>query len=196
MNEFSSATPMSSSHEDIPAPQGETAEPEGGRERLIERTVRYVKELGNFVRLFFSLLLDERVDGKVKIFVASVLAYVFAPLDFIPELFTGLFGMLDDFVLSAFALNVILNWVDPEIVKSHWKGNTDLLSTIQKAFKNSEILVPETILKKIEMWISRHASKAVVPVPVPPADLEPSPEEQEVEEPTPKRRRSTRKKSE
>src|ERR1051325_5615543 len=88
-------------------------------ERLQERVWRYVKTLGHFVRLLFGLMLDQRVDKKVKIFAGAVLAYVFAPIDFIPELFSGLFGMLDDFVLSAFALNVILNWVDPAIVRSH-----------------------------------------------------------------------------
>src|SRR5262249_45082856 len=88
------------------------------------------------------------------------LTYVFAPIDFIPELFTGLFGMLDDFVLSAFALNVILNWVDPEIVKSHWHGESDLLETIQKGIKNAELLVPEAIVKKIQLWVGKHAEKA------------------------------------
>lgn len=136
--------------------------PENEPEKLRERAIRYVKELGYFVRLFVSLLLDDRVDRKIKLFVASVLAYVVSPVDFIPELFSGLFGMLDDFVLSAFALNVILNWVDPEIIKSHWKGNSDLLVTVQKAIKNAEILVPDGILKKIESWIGRHSAKVMV----------------------------------
>lgn len=142
-------------------------------EKLRERAIRYVKELGYFVRLFVSLLLDERVDRKIKLFVASVLAYVVAPVDFIPELFSGLFGMLDDFVLSAFALNVILNWVDPEIIKSHWKGNSDLLVTVQKAIKNAEILVPDGVLKKIESWIGRHSPKAMVVADKSPAKNDP-----------------------
>jgi uncharacterized membrane protein YkvA (DUF1232 family) len=174
---------MSSSIED---PQEPVAPPvEEAHETLMQRAVRYAKELAYLVRLFLSLLLDERVDGKVKLFVASVLAYVFAPVDFVPELFSGLFGMLDDFVLSAFALNVILNWIDPEIVKSHWRGKSDLLGLVQKAMRNSEILVPEAVLKKIESWIGRHAAKAVVPVPAAQAPAD---------EPQAKRRAPRRKK--
>lgn len=132
------------------------------RERLKDRVWRYVRILGNFVQLLIGLMFDQRVDRKVKIFVGAVLAYVFSPVDFIPELFSGLFGMLDDFVLSAFALNVILNWVDPEVVRSHWRGEDDLLETVQKGMKTAELLVPEAIVKKIQSWIGRHAEKAVV----------------------------------
>jgi len=138
----------------------ESSEPE----RLQDKLWRYVKTLGHFVRLLIGLMMDQRVDKKVKIFAGAVLAYVFAPIDFIPELFTGLFGMLDDFVLTAFAVNVILNWVDPEVVRSHWQGEKDLLETVQKGMKNAEMLVPEPIVKKIQTWIGRHVEKALVPV--------------------------------
>lgn len=138
-------------------------------ERLQDRLWRYVRTLGHFVRLLIGLMLDQRVDKKVKIFAGAVLAYVFAPVDFIPELFSGLFGMLDDFVLSAFALNVILNWVDPAIVRSHWQGEKDLLETVQKGMKNAEMLVPEAIVKKIQTWVGKHVEKAIVQVEKPKA---------------------------
>jgi len=150
---------VQSSHVDT-----QESEPVEGKERLLSRAIRYTRNLAQFVRLLLGLLTDDRVDRKVKIFVAAVLAYIFAPIDFIPELFTGLFGMLDDFVLSAFALHVILNWVDPNVVKSHWHGEQDLLSTIQKAIKNAEILVPEAIVKKIQTWVGKHSERALVPL--------------------------------
>ena len=134
------------------------------QETIYGRVVRYSRTVTQFVQLMLGLMTDPRVDRKVKVFVGAVLAYVIAPVDFIPELFSGLFGMLDDFVLSAFALNVIVNWVDPEIVKSHWRGEADLLETIQKAIKNAELLVPEAIVKKIQAWIGKHTERALVPV--------------------------------
>lgn len=149
---------VSDSHVDETLPENK-----GSKERLIPRLLRYFKILRDFVRLLIGLMLDPRVDRKVKIFVGAVLAYVFAPIDFIPELFTGLFGVLDDFVLSAFALDVILNWVDPKIVQSHWHGEAELLPTIQKTIKNAEVLVPEAIVKKIQTWIGKHVEQAVVP---------------------------------
>jgi uncharacterized membrane protein YkvA (DUF1232 family) len=146
----SSATPKA-----LPAPENES---------IKEKLIRYARTVTHFAQLLIGLMLDNRVDRKVKIFAGAVLAYILAPVDFIPELFSGLFGMLDDFVLSAFALNVLLNWVDPSIVRSHWQGERDLLETVQKGMKNAEILVPEAIVKKIQLWIGRHVEKAIVPV--------------------------------
>lgn len=134
------------------------------KESIVERMIKFARTVGHFARLLGGLMLDERVDKKAKIFVAAVLTYIFAPLDFIPELFGGLFGMLDDFVLSAFALNVLLNWIDPKVVKDHWFGEDDLLTTIQKGIKNAEVLMPDAIMKKIEQWIGKYAEKALVPV--------------------------------
>jgi uncharacterized membrane protein YkvA (DUF1232 family) len=134
------------------------------KESLVERMIRFARAVGHFARLLAGLMLDERVDKKAKIFVGAVLAYIIAPLDFIPELFSGLFGMLDDFVLTAFALDILLNWVDPKVVKEHWFGEEDLLTTIQKGMKNAEVLMPDAILKKIEAWIGKYAEKSLVPV--------------------------------
>lgn len=137
------------------------AEDPGFKGRLWSKAVYACKCVGNFARLLLGLLLDPRVDKKVKIFAGAVLAYIVSPADFIPELFTGIFGMLDDFVLSAFAVNIILNWVDPEIVRAHWHGEQDLLATVQRVMKNAEVFVPDGVLKKIEVWIGKHAGKAL-----------------------------------
>jgi uncharacterized membrane protein YkvA (DUF1232 family) len=180
MNEFVNASSLTgASHVDNEEPlssnMDEVPSNEGKRPRLLSRLIEAAFVLRNFVYLLIGILLDHRVDRKVKIFVASVLTYIFAPLDFIPELFSGLFGIADDFVLAAFALNVLLNWIDPEIVASHWRGKKDLLSTIQKGIKNAEILVPEAILKKIQSWIGQRAPvTAIVPVQAaPPAVTQP-----------------------
>jgi uncharacterized membrane protein YkvA (DUF1232 family) len=192
MNEFVNASSLTgASHIDNEEPLSSNMDEvplnEGKRPRLLSRLIEAAFVLRNFVYLLIGILLDHRVDRKVKIFVASVLTYIFAPLDFIPELFSGLFGIADDFVLAAFALNVLLNWIDPEIVASHWRGKKDLLSTIQKGIKNAEILVPEAILKKIQSWIGQRAPvTAIVPVqPAPPVVTEP-------EEPKATRKKRTR----
>jgi uncharacterized membrane protein YkvA (DUF1232 family) len=138
--------------------------PSSHRDGIVEKMMRFARTVGHFARLLGGLMVDERVDKKAKLFAAAVLAYVVSPIDFIPELFGGLFGMLDDFVLSAFALNVLLNWIDPKVVKEHWFGEEDLLVTIQKGIKNAEVLMPDAIMKKIEAWIGRHVEKALVPV--------------------------------
>jgi uncharacterized membrane protein YkvA (DUF1232 family) len=195
MNEFANPSSLTgASHlDDEEQPQTESEEIVSDQEKrpwLISRLIEAGMVLRNFVYLLIGILFDDRVDRKVKFFVASVLAYIFAPIDFIPELFSGLFGIADDFVLAAFALNVLLNWIDPQIVESHWRGKKDLLATIQKGIKNAEILVPEAILKKIQSWIGQRAPQHAI-VPVQPAPVVPV--ETESEEPkTTRKKRTTR----
>ena len=193
MNEIANASSMTgASHldndEELTSNVEETSFQEK-RSWFVSRLFDAALTLRNFIVLLFGILLDERVDRKVKIFVGSVLAYIFAPLDFIPELFSGLFGIADDFVLAAFAMNVLLNWIDPEIVNSHWRGKKDLLTTIQKGIKNAEILVPEAILKKIQGWIGQRAPQHAI-VPVQPASAAPSTESEEPKASRKKRRHS------
>ena len=173
---------------EIPVEEMET--PRRKTPRIVARLFEAVLVLRDFFLLLIGLLLDERVDRKVKIFVGSVIAYIISPIDFIPDLLGGLFGLADDFVLTAFALNVLMNWVDPEIVTSHWRGKKDLLATVQKGIRNAEILVPEAILKKIQAWIGKRAPEGLVPVQVAPA-APPVPEQTETTAP-PKKKRTTR----
>lgn len=170
-------------------PVEETEIPRRKTPRIVTRLFEAVLVLRDFFLLLIGLLLDERVDRKVKIFVGSVIAYIISPIDFIPDLLGGLFGLADDFVLTAFALNVLMNWVDPEIVVSHWRGKKDLLSTVQKGIRNAEILVPEAILKKIQAWIGKRAPEGLVPVQAAPATA-PAPES--TESTTTKKKRTTR----
>jgi uncharacterized membrane protein YkvA (DUF1232 family) len=185
----SSLTGASHIDNDPEIPVEETEKPLRKTPRILARLFEAVLVLRDFFLLLIGVLLDERVDRKVKIFVGSVIAYIISPIDFIPDLLGGLFGLADDFVLTAFALNVLMNWVDPEIVTSHWRGKKDLLSTVQKGIRNSEILVPEAILKKIQAWIGKRAPEGLVPVQVAPATA-PAPEQTETT--PPKKKRTTR----
>ncbi len=160
--------------------------------RILVRLIEAVFLLRDFFLLLVGLLMDERVDRKIKIFVGSVLAYILAPIDFIPDLLGGLFGLADDFVLTAFALNVLMNWVEPEVVAAHWRGKKDILTTVQKGIGNAEVLVPEAILKKIQAWIGKRAPEGLVPVQ-PAAAAPPVPESSEAT--TTKRKRSRSRKS-
>lgn len=192
MSDYVSAAPLTgASHidDDPEMPVEETESPRRKTPRLVARLFEAVLVLRDFFLLLVGILLDERVDRKVKIFVGSVIAYIISPIDFIPDLLGGLFGLADDFVLTAFALNVLMNWIDPEIVASHWRGKKDLLSTVQKGIRNAEILVPEAILKKIQAWIGKRAPEGLVPVVVVPVS---PPATESTETTTTKKKRPTR----
>lgn len=94
---------------------------------------------------------DVPVSEKAKLAIAT--AYFVSPLDFLPEIFLGPVGFLDDIVFASYALNSILNQIDPEIVRRHWVGQDDALTTIQKIISQADQLIGSGLVKKIRNLI-------------------------------------------
>ncbi len=90
---------------------------------------------------------DVPVSEKAKLAIAT--AYFVSPLDFLPELFLGPIGFLDDIVFAAYALNSILSRTDPEIVRKHWAGKDDVLVTVQKIIVQADQIIGSGLVKKI-----------------------------------------------
>jgi hypothetical protein len=70
----------------------ETEKPRRKTPRIVARLFEAVLVLRDFFLLLIGLLLDERVDRKVKIFVGSVIAYIISPIyleDFLVWLMTS-----------------------------------------------------------------------------------------------------------
>ena len=82
--------------------------------------------------LLLRLLRDDRVPIASKAVALAGLGYVLSPLDFMPAIFFGPLGLIDDVVIAAAALSGVLNRVHPDVVRSHWSGQGDALDAIQR----------------------------------------------------------------
>ncbi|HKK50601.1 MAG TPA: DUF1232 domain-containing protein [Myxococcota bacterium] len=81
--------------------------------------------------LLMRLMRDRRVPRLQKGLALSGIAYVLSPLDFMPVLFLGPLGLLDDLFVVAACLSRLLNHVHPDVVRGHWPGQGDALEVIQ-----------------------------------------------------------------
>ncbi|HXG58683.1 MAG TPA: DUF1232 domain-containing protein [Thermoanaerobaculia bacterium] len=100
--------------------------------------------------LLWRLTNDPRVTGRNKVLLGSAIAYFILPLDFIPEMFAGPMGLVDDLVLAVYVLNRMLLDTDPEILREHWSGEGDLLETIQRVLAAADNLVGSDLLNKLK----------------------------------------------
>lgn len=83
--------------------------------------------------LLLRLLRDERVPIGAKTIALLGVGYVLSPIDLLPGVLFGPVGMLDDLFVVGAALSRMLNYVHPDIVRSHWSGQGDALEAIQRA---------------------------------------------------------------
>jgi uncharacterized membrane protein YkvA (DUF1232 family) len=88
--------------------------------------------------LLLRLLRDARVPAGGKVIAVLGVGYVLSPLDILPAVVFGPIGLLDDLFVVAAALSRVLNYVHPDVVRSHWSGQGDALDAIQRATEWSE----------------------------------------------------------
>jgi len=107
----------------------------------------------DLVVLLGRLARDARVPRGAKLIAGLALAYVASPIDLIPE-FLGPIGFLDDFLVLSLAVSRLLNYVHPDIVRSHWSGHGDVLESIQRASEWGESLLVDRLPKTLRGLLS------------------------------------------
>ena len=100
--------------------------------------------------LLLRLAADPDVPMKEKTKLAAVIAYFVSPLDLLPELVLGPTGFLDDIVLTAYALNAMINRVDPAVVQKHWAGEEDVLVVIQKILNLADKMLGSGLFRRLK----------------------------------------------
>ncbi len=86
----------------------------------------------DLVMLLVRLLRDPRVPIGSKAVALLGVSYALAPLDLLPEILLGPIGLLDDLIVVAAALSLILNHVHPDLVRAHWSGQGDALDAVHR----------------------------------------------------------------
>lgn len=103
--------------------------------------------------LLCKLSVDKRIPVAEKAKLATALAYFVSPLDLLPEALLGPLGYADDVVLAAYVLNTIVNTTDPEIVRSQWAGDGDVLEVIQRILEVADDMVGSGLWKILRRMV-------------------------------------------
>ena len=89
-----------------------------GRRESARAIARLVPD---FVVLFRRLLADSRIPRRRKLLVLAVLPYLALPFDLVPD-FIPVAGYLDDAVLVALVLRLVIRGGGREVVEELWPG--------------------------------------------------------------------------
>lgn len=129
----------------------EVIAPEGGTAVQLRDLARdVVLFLPNLVKLIGRLVKDPRVPRRSKVILGALLAYILSPVDLIPDAIPVL-GVMDELLLSAYALNHLISRAGPEVVLEHWDGPQDLLDLVQTVLDSTDGLVSGPVKR----WIDR-----------------------------------------
>jgi len=105
--------------------------------------------------LLCKLSADPDVSTGDKAKLAGAIAYFISPIDLMPEALLGPLGYLDDIALAAYVLNGMINHTDPEILRRHWAGDTDILDVVKRILAAADSMLSTRVLGKLKRLIGR-----------------------------------------
>ena len=83
------------------------------------------------VVLFRRLLADPRVPRSRKLAVVLLVGYLAMPFDLVPD-FIPVIGLLDDALLVALVLRIVVRGAGPEVIAEHWPGSARSLHALMR----------------------------------------------------------------
>jgi len=81
--------------------------------------IRIIVNLPKFIKLYFRLFQDRRVQLQLKLILIFALLYIVSPIDIIPDWLVPLVGYADDLIVLFAALRYFLKKCPPEVVREH-----------------------------------------------------------------------------
>jgi uncharacterized membrane protein YkvA (DUF1232 family) len=105
--------------------------------------------------LLWKLSVDPEVPAADKAKLAGVIAYFVSPIDLMPEALLGPIGFLDDIALAAYVLNGMLNHTDPEVLRRHWAGDTDVLEVVKRILAAADRMMSAKVLAKLKRLVGK-----------------------------------------
>jgi uncharacterized membrane protein YkvA (DUF1232 family) len=128
-------------------------EVEGNPRTGTKRTVMsYIAELPNFLRLLWGLLRDSRVEIIDKLLVAGAIAYIVAPIDFIPD-FIPFLGEVDDIYLLVLSIRRLIQNAGRSVIHSHWSGDPAALRdmNLEKVLMAAAFFLPRRVRRRLRV---------------------------------------------
>jgi uncharacterized membrane protein YkvA (DUF1232 family) len=84
----------------------------------VGEVVDLIRRMPTYIRLVWALLRDGRVPAQQKLILAGIGAYLFFPIDLIPD-FVPVLGQLDDLAVVLLGLDLFIRSAPADLVNEH-----------------------------------------------------------------------------
>jgi uncharacterized membrane protein YkvA (DUF1232 family) len=125
----------------------EAARPRTGAKRTILHTIQ---QLPSYLRLLGGLFTDRRVSAVDKLLVGAAIAYILAPVDFIPDL-VPFMGQVDDVFLLMTSMQRLIANAGRRVVAEHWHGDAEELRdlNVRRVISAAAFFLPLGLRRKL-----------------------------------------------
>ncbi|HEV7765675.1 MAG TPA: DUF1232 domain-containing protein [Thermoanaerobaculia bacterium] len=117
------------------------------------KTGEYLMLAPDVFVLLWRLVNDPRVASSNKVALGSGIAYFLFPLDITPEAFFGPIGYIDDLIFGVLLLKKTLVDTDAAVLRDHWSGSEDVLTTIEKILASAEQIAGSELVNRFKRTV-------------------------------------------
>ncbi|MEM0968569.1 MAG: DUF1232 domain-containing protein [Verrucomicrobiota bacterium] len=112
----------------------------------------YLQDLPDLFRLHARLLFDPRLSSEAKLLPLSAVAYLVAPVEFLPEAFLGPMGYVEDVLLLACVITELkrVHALSDGLLIDHWSGDKDSLDRLLEV--SSHLVDGLAFFGRIRSW--------------------------------------------
>ena len=93
--------------------------------------VEVIRLLPDLLRLFKRVATDRAVPRMVRVELVLLLGYLVSPIDLIPD-FIPVIGFLDDALVVAIMLRIVVRTAGPQMLEKHWPGTPQGLWAVRR----------------------------------------------------------------
>ncbi len=116
---------------------------------------RYALLLPDLFVLITRCAFDKRVPVDFKKRIGLVVLYLVSPIDLFPEAVFGPVAFADDIVLAAYSLDLLVNRIDPQIIRDNWPGEGDVLDTVREIAAKADRLLGRGLWQKVKAAVDK-----------------------------------------
>lgn len=98
--------------------------------------------------MLYRLLRDAAVPRRKKLIAAAAVAYVASPIDLIPD-FIPVAGAMDDLIVVALAIHLLIDSVPEEVQRQYWEGSEDVFELIRGVVTWGAEMVPAPLRRLV-----------------------------------------------
>ena len=136
---------------DASADSGATAR-DGGKQPVPQNLGDLLLFVPRLAVLLGRLIADPQVAGADKMLLVAVVAYIWSPIDIIPD-FIPVVGQIDDIYLVAMALLRLINRSGVEKIRQYWDGPEDIVGFLNTVTNLATRYLPEPARHALRGWI-------------------------------------------
>jgi uncharacterized membrane protein YkvA (DUF1232 family) len=113
------------------------------------------RHLPELYRFLVEVALDPRVPEQERACAFSVVKYVVAPYDLIPEAVVGTSGFRDDLVLAAMMVDRLCEACGSELITEHWSSPGSPRQIAHTIIESATVMIGSDIFECLRTWLPK-----------------------------------------